>query len=471
MEVSFVRHLLLLVWVLATLGSCGGGGSDGGGFVGSGIGSGAVTAFGSIESNGAVYNTDNADFTVDGQAGASQSDLHVGQVVQIRFDQSGLTRTATSVVYEDVVEGPVTSVAADCLSLVVLGQSVLLNETTIVESSIPDVCTLTGTPRYEVSGHVKAKGVIAATFIELKAGPDDFEVKGFVENHDPGADTFTIGTLTVNYSTLITPDMPAEAAGWDGLLVEVKGTGSAPLNATRVEPVNHVGDHGDVGEIEGFVTRVDPSGDFFLGHVRIRTTSSTIFAGGLPEEVVAGVKLEVDGAFLSGPGLGEKVLVATRVSFRATVVLESDAATVAASTLTLRGLTGITVHVNSQTELKGLTSLADIDPSDPINRHLQIRGRPTGVGTVIATELELLRFANTHVVLQGTVESKDNPRVVILGLRVAYLGDQFYYEDINGVPITDFLYFRSITPNETCVKVQGVWFRTYVIWEKAELEE
>ncbi|MEE8240316.1 MAG: DUF5666 domain-containing protein, partial [Nitrospirales bacterium] len=142
MDASFVRHLLLLVWVLATLGSCGGGGSDGGGFVGSGIGSGAVTAFGSIESNGAVYNTDDADFTVDGQAGASQSDLHVGQVVQIRFDQSGLTRTATSVVYEDVVEGPVTSVAADCLSLVVLGQSVLLNETTIVESSIPDVCTL-----------------------------------------------------------------------------------------------------------------------------------------------------------------------------------------------------------------------------------------------------------------------------------------------------------------------------------------
>ena len=108
MTILSIRNCCLLAWMAMALGSCAGGGGTlvaGGGIGGTGVTSGPVTGFGSIEANGAVYDTSNASFTVDGQAGATQNDLKVGQVVTMKFTISGISRNATSVLYEDTVEG------------------------------------------------------------------------------------------------------------------------------------------------------------------------------------------------------------------------------------------------------------------------------------------------------------------------------------------------------------------------------
>jgi hypothetical protein len=48
-------------------------------------------------------------------------------------------RTALTILYEDTIEGPVQFVAPDGLSLVMLGQTVLINQSTIIDPSVPAI--------------------------------------------------------------------------------------------------------------------------------------------------------------------------------------------------------------------------------------------------------------------------------------------------------------------------------------------
>ncbi len=487
MTILAIRNCCLLAWMAMALGSCalGGGGGGGtlvagGGIGGTGITSGTVTGFGSIEANGAVYDTSNASFTVDGQAGATQNDLKVGQVVTMKFTISGISRNATSVLYEDTVEGTVESVAGDNLSLVVLGQTVQVTNTTIIDNSIPgqDIANLVPlVDVVEVSGHVKADGVIVATFIEKKTLPIERELKGFVKNHNNVAQTFAIGMLTVDYSTADIGNMPDPSTTWNDLVVEVKGNSlvGGVLTGTIVELEEHGIVEGDLVEVEDFVTTVLGPGDFLLGgNVRFQTTTSTIFSGGTLAEIDEGVKLEVDGVSVNG------VVIATKVSFRDSVKLESDVASVTVDlvadptgktgTLTLEGLPGITVMTNSQTEFKGQgnpTSLNDL----AVGVHLRIRGRPGTGNTVIASRVEG-RSVSTVVILQGVVESAADPNLVILGVTAdtsTIPSDRF--EDINDVSIGRAAFFNAATPG-SLVKVKGTLNAGNVTWDQeAELED
>ena len=120
--------------------------------------------------NGKRFETDHASFLVDDQPG-TQSDLKLGMTVAVTGTLSNNQRSATLVRQQDAVEGLVQSVAADGLSLVVMGQTVLVDNTTIIDNNIPGqniLNLLAGTDFVEVSGHVRPSGVIQATFIEKK---------------------------------------------------------------------------------------------------------------------------------------------------------------------------------------------------------------------------------------------------------------------------------------------------------------
>ncbi len=97
--------------------ACGGGGGGSGG-VTAGIdrggivtATGAITGFGSVHVNGVHYVTTGATITIDDNPG-TESDLRVGQVVRIegRIEQDGINGTATRVIFDDEVEGPVQSI-------------------------------------------------------------------------------------------------------------------------------------------------------------------------------------------------------------------------------------------------------------------------------------------------------------------------------------------------------------------------
>jgi hypothetical protein len=432
------------------------------------VSSGAITGFGSVKLTGKEYQTPSStSFIVDGQPG-SQSDLKVGMVVTVKgsVSSSGI-RTATSIAQDDVVEGAIQSIPATNDRIVVLGQTVLIDNGTVFDNNIspPNIGGLALGNLVEVNGFVTGEGLIRATLIEKKNFPANCEVQGIVENHNSGGQTFTIGGLTVNYGGAVINDMPNPAgSAWNDLLVEVKGSPCTqavqPLLASKVEPVRiNVADAGEV-EVEGAITFFNSPASFMVNGVPVVTNSNTIFEGGVAGDLALGVEVEVEGSLANG------VLTAEEVSFRDSVEFEGDAATVTAHDLTVLGLPGITVFVNAQTEFKGgISNLDQLFVGD----HVRIQGRPTGTNTVIATQVEK-RSTDTRVILEGAVQSIANPVVTVLGVQIdtTPIPDN-NFKGSNEVPSGRAAFFSRVKVG-TLVEVRGNWNGVSVVWSEIEID-
>ena len=131
----------------------------------------------------------------------------------------------------------------------ILGQTVLVNQTTTIEPTVSGMNLLSLVPGRDVleaSGFVTGDGVIVGALIDLKTGTPDYKVKGFIKNHDTAGKTFEIGSLTVDYRNVDLKEMPSQSSNaWNGLLVDVwgsqvssggSGSYSIRMNATRVKP-------------------------------------------------------------------------------------------------------------------------------------------------------------------------------------------------------------------------------------------
>src|SRR5210317_1740351 len=140
-------YLVALAALLTACGGGGGGSSTGGGDTGGGdtgggdtgggdtggidgrgtpvFAQGSITGFGSIIVNGVKYETEGTEFEIDGETG-TEAELEIGDVVSISgtVNDDGISGTATTVTFDDVVEGPVTAKNANLLQLTVLGQTV-----------------------------------------------------------------------------------------------------------------------------------------------------------------------------------------------------------------------------------------------------------------------------------------------------------------------------------------------------------
>ena len=183
----------LSVALVGVAGCGGGGGSDVvGGIGGTGkIASGTITGFGSIFVNGVEYNVDDASIEVD-DSSASESDLRVGMVVTVTGTVSDSTGTASSVVYDNEVEGPVTGLAglttgATTRSFTVMGTDVVIDATgTVFDDSSPGFAfdTIDNGDVVEVSGFFGSLGVLQATYIQrtgtLDPGITEVQLKGTV---------------------------------------------------------------------------------------------------------------------------------------------------------------------------------------------------------------------------------------------------------------------------------------------------
>lgn len=466
---SILFNFLGAVGLLGLLSGCGSGGGGaatgtGGAASGSSAASGTITGFSSVIVNGKRFDTSGSSFVVDGQSG-SQSDLKLGMTVTVTGSFNGDQRSASTVSQKDAVEGLVQSVAADGLSLVVMGQTVLVDSTTLIDNNILNQNILNlvpGTDSVEVNGHIRPDGVIQATFIEKKpVGTVTPEVRGFVTGHDAAAKTFQIGNLTVNYTTALIGDMPIPSgSNWNGLFVEAKGTvfnsGTSTLTATKVEPENQgLGNNMDEFEVEGFVTKVDGPGDFFIGTTHVLTTANTQFRGGTIDEIVVGAKLSAEGRLANG------ILTAKHVKFHASVKLEGNIATINGNTFTIDGLPGVTVTVNSQTE--GGNNLS-------LNSHVRVRGRVSGSSSVIATRVEQ-RSQDTDVDLQGPVQSISGQELTILGVAIdTSTISNNNFEGLNDQVIGRAAFFTAVKEG-MLVKVKGRLDVGSVTWREAELED
>jgi len=414
----FLLSIVAVMFLLMTV-SCGGGGASGGGVGGTGISAGQIQAFGSIFVNGVEWETESAEFEIEGSGGFSESDLQHGMLIQVEgtLDDSSTTGTADLVKFDDNLEGPITSITPSSTglvkTLVVMGQIVIVEDgVTFFDNNDPTFtfATMAVGDVVEVSGSTNFDDSIRATFIEKKAddlatflATDDLEVKGIVANLIV-PDQFTINGLTVIYTGITPRNVPA--GGFvDGLLVEVKGdafdVATNTLTATDVEvKVAGLGaDDIDKAEVEGFVTNLDTVAQTFKVNGQLVDYSAATFFGGTEAELLNGTKVEAEGPIVGG------ILQAEKVDFKAAFKFEANADTVnvGAGTLILDGLSGLTVLVDDAlTEIEPAGStLDDIVLGD----ELKIRAREGSGGTIVAIELEILDNPSDRAIIQGTVDS------------------------------------------------------------------
>jgi hypothetical protein len=442
------------------------------GIGGTGISYGTVTDFGSIILNGSRLDDSTAIVTLDGIPGdgSEHGGIKLGMVVKISGTFSGNTGTATLIDYRDNLEGEVCDALLSVngiRTLRVLGQTVILDATTIVENATIDTISLGDI--VEVSGLPDKDGQIHASFVEVKnPAPMEFEVKGFVNNVT--GSILTINSLEVDFSGSGVVDSSIPGGDPDGLFVEVKGNSTdfacgAPdtLIATSVElEVEGAGviPTGDHAEVEGFVTAVTTpviSNSFMIGNQEVVITSSTRF---LPEDfgvihIDVDAKVEADGTFANG------VLTATKISFRENVKLESDVATVNGISFTLVGLPGIVITTNSATEFNIVT----INSGD----HIRVRGIEGPNNTVLATRIDD-RSGQTDAFLQGAVDDISDPNITVLGISVDTSSPIFQFEDVNDVPISRATFLDLVQPG-TLVKFKSKLAASTIIWDEAELED
>ena len=344
---------------------------------------------------------------------------------------------------------------------------------TIIDATIPGQNILSlvpGRDLVEVSGFVTGDGVIVGTLIDLKTGTPDYEVKGFIKNHEAARSTFEIGSLTVDYRNTDLRDMPSQTNNsWNGLVVDVRGSqvssgGSGSygirMTATNVKPDGLGTEDSEGAEIRGFVTQVIALGDFYLGNVHVQTSAGTTFEGGTLSDIVVGAYLEVHGSLVGG------IVNATKVEFEGETELQANVATINSSdnTLTLTGLAGLVIQFDGKTALHGQGNprlLTDLRSGD----HLQIHGQLRGGNTILAKEVER-SDPNSDVQVQGFVTSAADPIVVLLGASIdTSLIPESGLKGRNGV-IGRSAFFSGLSSGKKVV-LRGTYQKNTVTWSSA----
>lgn len=434
------RQLTALIAAAFIVAACGGGGGSSsdsvatpgpggntGGITGTGVvrASGPIAGFSSVIVNGVTYNTSSATFEKDGVA-ATQADFKVGEVVLVTgtIDDNNTTGTASSVVFNDTVEGPVASVDAVAGSFVVLGQTVFVGAGTSIDDSCPATLEgLLGVAAVEVSGPVRADGSVEATRVECKAVAGEMEVTGIVSNHDSGGMTFQINALVVDYSSAAIDNFPTGSIS-NGDPVEAKGMtlgSNGELEATRVEYKGGqlAGNEGDRIELEGFITRFVSSTNFDVSGQPITTNGSTTFEGGAAGDLGLNLKVEVEGLQdASGTLVASKVEIKRATNVRVVGRIDS----VSGSTLLVLNIPITTDSVTTRFEDK---SDADVDPlraSDlNVDDYIEARGQeiPAGSGEILALLVER-DDPRAETELRGFVEvgGVSRPTLTVLGVTI-----------------------------------------------------
>jgi hypothetical protein len=428
----------ILIVAMMALGACGSGSdgsaqspslpTDGDPFAGItrtgvAVAVGPVTAFGSVVVNGITYDTSAAEITVDGQL-ATQADLAVGDMVLVigTIDDDNTNAVAESVEFDDNVEGPVTSVDTGTEVMVVLGQTVRFGGAIFDDNCPADLNDLATVivAAVEVSGQVMGDGTIDATRIECKAELDEAEITATVTTAAPGATTFEIGALTVDFSgVLMLENFPGARSIEAGDLVEVKGSVGSPtlLNATSVEFKGDrlVGDDGDHIEIQGFITSFDSPLDFVVSNVTMVAcdiaAGCTVTTEGMPGGTLGlDLKVEVEGEFVGTDLVATSVDIRLGNAVRVTALVDNvNLNSIGnAESLVLLGIT-FNVDQGKRTRFEDKsgqpTEASEISQIN-IGDYVAVRGQQDGTGGLFAVivELEELKPADPLTVFDTIIQ-------------------------------------------------------------------
>jgi hypothetical protein len=318
---------LLAALSAAFAAGCGGGGDDGGSMMagGSGAGGGAtagsggaagatsyaagpITGFGSVIVNGVRYDDSAAEVLDAEDRPHGREQLKLGMMVEIdgtAMDRARGTGRALRIRFGPALLGPASGIDAAAGTFQVLGQTVVVTDTTVFDEDIAGGLDDLAGHVVEVHGELDAAaGQYRATRIELEDDAAYYRLRGTVADLDTTAKTFTIGGEPISYAGVaVVPPWLA-----DGVMVGVRlqtaqadgrwvALGFGPgMRAPEDRPEAH---------LRGIVTAFTSSADFEVNGLRVDATGARFPDG--TEGLVLGARVELAGAVSGG------VLVATVV--------------------------------------------------------------------------------------------------------------------------------------------------------------
>lgn len=366
------RHFFRIVSVLLTIAvlqAC----SAGGGETGTGettqdttVSVGVITGFGSVFVNGVEYETSSSTaISIDG-ANALESQLAVGMLVKIAgsVNSTGTTGLASSITFEDNVEGTVISNdLATGGALNVLGQNVYVDNDTIFENKVTGAETILTAEEVlpgqvvEVSGYGNGDGNIYATRIELKriqhVAGETIELKGLVNGVN--ANLFFIGNMQIDFSNAELSDFDTPLQNND--FVEVKTTQAIVNNlmiASQIELKKaHDTLNGDFVakevEYEGVITAVDlVNNTFTLNTQPVSINSQTSYENGTNTDLKINTRIKLEGTVDENGVVVAKKIKFKEISYTKIVGL-IESINALDETVTVLGYS---IQINSQTRLK-----------------------------------------------------------------------------------------------------------------------
>ena len=456
-----LTKIILSTITAITIVACGGSGVGVGlaGIGGSGfIASGSISGFGSVFVNGVEYETDSATFDVDGNLDGIESDLAIGMIVQVSgtINDDGVTGTATSISFDEELQGPVSAVSAPDAdgikrSLTILGLTVIIDSSSTTFDVDNDTLpadfgfgTIAENDNVEVSGFFDTNGDLQATRIELKDNifnTDDsiIEIEGKIFDYvdDSNFKIDGITGITIDASDANFDDIPNGLLEND-LLVEVKGTLNSSfdtITATKIEGEDNTADDADRFELEGIITDYVNDSKFKIGEIMVNASKASREPTSLILENDAHV--EVEGAIVDG------ILIATEVeSEGGDIKVHANVTFVdlSTNTFTVEPVAGqlIKVTVNSDTQLEDeVNENEQYTLTDLFNNlgFVEVRGFDDGNGGIIAVEVDLKE--ESDVVLQGyataaTGDATNGGTITILGVTFNFV-ESTDFEDVNDI--------------------------------------
>lgn len=444
---------------------CGGGTSDTSSTAGIGgtgyISSGTITGFGSVFVNGVEFETDASSFDIEGITG-TQGDLAIGMVVKVNgtINDDGITGTATSIVYDDDIQGPVsslTSPSADKKQFTVLGTTVIADiNTTSYDGTNFDFTTLANNNNVEVSGFYNASNQLIATRIELKDAVFDsnseIELKGTIAGLT--GTSFTLNSVNIDASAAELSDLPNGLV--DGAYVEAKGTydsGTNTITASKVEGKDNSVDDTDEFELEGFVSNFTSLSDFKVNQIPVDASNATLSPSSLALE--DDMQIEVEGSIVNGK------LIATELKLRSgeikikAKVSSTDAANNTFTVTPVTNQPAITVKVGTETEMEN-----DLNETDSfsvaglnLDDFVEIEGYDNGDGSVFASGVKVKEVSD--IVVKGVVEAGTSTGTTIKVLGVTFsIAPGTSFKNSDDTSMTQAEFFNAVTLNQSLVKIE-----------------
>ncbi len=377
------RLLVQLAWVCVLVAGCGGGGSSISGSSGTGtvttssFAAGPITGFGSVIVNGVRFDDSKATVTDDDGAASTKDALKLGMSAEVHGggvsdDGTGAKAAASAISFGSQLVGPVSSTDAAGKTLTILGQKVIVLDTTVLDNRlVGGFAAITVGTLLEVHGTTDATtGAVTATRLEPTAAAAGFKIRGIVANLDTTATTFTIGGTLISYASA-TPVPPNLA---NGLFVRARLQTTQVAGAWVATRIGAAGPHvEDVDEahLRGSITAFTSSATFSVNGIPV-DASKAAFPDGTAG-IVLGARVEVEGTSSNGTVIAKKVSVETHAAVRAegfelhgaissidtiakTFVLRNVTVSYASTTIDFRKGTAATLAVGVQLEVRGTLS-------------------------------------------------------------------------------------------------------------------